>query len=245
MRKSGYIIVEGNIGVGKSTFTKLIVDELARVGCRSEYLPEPDEQNNNFLPLYYSNPKQYSYSMQMHLLHQRFRDTNFAAAGALADKGWFVMDRSYFGDLCFANVQRKLGYFTDFEFNSYVTAHRNMERIPFPTVAIFLKAAPETCKKRISKRMTEKAGRACESTIDIEYLANLQKEIDGLEEFMEKTSNVISLDWNDDLNSEQLSELAKEIVGKIVNCTDTKLNFYSPWGACANALFSSEVCEHD
>ena len=211
-KESGYVIIEGNIGVGKSTFSQLLVDALRRKGVRSEYLPEPDEKTNPFLAKYYADPARYAYATQMHLLHQRFKSTRYAQAAALAGKGWYVLDRSYYGDICFANVQVAQGSFTEAERDSYLDAHRNMrEFIEPPTVAIFLHASPETCKRRMDARARE-----CESGVPLDYLRALQREIDALEKTLKVRCPVIGLDWSDDIDERELRERADKLAQRLL-----------------------------
>ena len=241
MRTNGYVIIEGNIGAGKSTFAQALSKAIALYGCAAHYMPEPDETNNPFLPLYYADPKRWAFTMQAHLLSQRYEMTQFAQHGALAGKGWFIMDRSYFGDLYFANVQMKDGFFTPDEYRSYVSLHKAMQaNIHFPTAAIFLACEPKTCLTRINKRMTEKAGRACESSIQIGYLQSLQAEIVKMRNFLSTQTEVHILPWDEKQSDTEIFKKACEIAETLIK--DFKqLNFYSPWGACANALFRKET----
>lgn len=238
MNTSGYVIIEGNIGAGKSTFAKALTLALKKAGVNAEYLPEPDENTNPFLADYYADPKRYAFTMQMHLLGRRYAMTQYAQWGALCGKGWFVMDRSYFGDLCFANVQRKQGLFTESEFASYVNNHKAMQtNIHFPSAAIFLRCDADECIKRINARMSEKAGRKCESSIDKQYLQDLQIEIDQLENFMRNYSRIVSRDWTDPVDKTGIEFRAKAIADLLIDDCASRRDFYSPWGACANALF--------
>jgi deoxyadenosine/deoxycytidine kinase len=211
-RDSGYVIIEGNIGVGKSTFARLLADALRARGVRAEYLPEPDETTNPFLADYYADPAGNAYKMQMHLLHQRFKSTRYAQAAALAGKGWYILDRSYYGDICFANVQVADGYFKPAEIQSYLDAHRNMrEFIEPPTCAIFLKATPETCLRRIGVR-----NRNCEAGIPLSYLRALDKEIKSLAGTLVGRCNVWQYAWDVDRNETEQWNRAGEIAGELL-----------------------------
>lgn len=241
MKENGYIIIEGNIGAGKSTLAQAIVNAMQNRLLKSTYLAEPDEKTNPFLKSYYAQPNETAFKMQMHLLSTRYISTQAAQWGALSGLGWFVMDRSYFGDLCFANVQKKDGYFTNDEFNSYVNAHKAMQtNIHFPTAAIFLKSDVQICRQRIDKRISEKAGRKCESGISLEYLSSLQCEINKLQSFMENHTTVIELSYNADLNKDQIDSIASGIVDRLTNTNDNRNDFFSPWGACSNVLFNTK-----
>ena len=237
MKKNGYVIIEGNIGAGKSTFAEAIASALQDHGQTATKLMEPDEESNPFLPLYYSDPKRWAFTMQAFLLGKRFEMTQYAQHGALSGRGWFVMDRSYFGDLYFAVVQKHDRFFTSDEFNAYVNLHHAMQaNIHYPTAAIFLNCSPEICKKRIDKRMSEKAGRVCESSISMDYLESLQREIDKMNDFLSRQTKVISLDWNGDKDESGLKKAADQVVEILMN--DERSNsIYSPWGACAASLF--------
>lgn len=211
MEKSGYLILEGNIGVGKSTFSRLLADAFRKVAGRAEYLPEPDEKTNPFLAEYYESPAKTAYKMQMHLLHQRFKSTRYAQAAALAGKGWYVLDRSYYGDVAFARVQCELGYFRPAEAASYMDAHRNMrEFLEPPTAAIFLCAPPEVCARRIAER-----ARACESGVPLSYLQSLDREICSLRRTLGNRCRVLELDWSTDRNETELWELALRLAGQL------------------------------
>lgn len=236
MRQSGYIIVEGNIGAGKSTFAAALAKAFVALGHKAEYLAEPADGSNPFLPLYYEDPKRWAFTMQAHLLSKRYEMTQYAQHGALMGNGWYILDRSYFGDLYFANVQMKDGYFTPDEYASYVSLHKAMQaNIHFPTAALFLDCNPEECKQRISKRMSEREGRKCESAIDLSYLYSLRAEIGRLCDFMRTQTQTVVRDWNRELSASEIFARAKDIADLLIN---SEPNDYSPWGASASRLLS-------
>ncbi len=217
MEKShGVVIVEGLIGVGKSTLTEALAAQLG-----GEFIAEPDEKTNPFLALYYQDPARWSYTMQSHLLSCRYRAHLYAQSRVLHGRDtWVCMDRSFFGDSCFARVQKKLGYFCDAEYESYFRMHKDYQtHILYPTVAIFLHATPETCAKRIDRRISEKEGRKCESGIDIGYLSMLDQEINVLEkELANRGVSVISLDWDGELDGDGIQKAAAELAARVQNC---------------------------
>lgn len=213
MNDFGVVIIEGNIGVGKSTLTAELANALNGMP-----IFEPNETNNPFLPLYYADPKRWSYTMQTHLLSNRYRAHVYAQSKVLYERsGWVVMDRSYWGDACFARVQKKDGFFTDAEFESYFKLHKDMQtHILYPTAAVFLKCSPSVCKDRISKRMSEKEGRKCESSIDLDYLKSLDDEIETLRrELKSHGVPVFVYDWNAEKTEEQIERAAENIANAI------------------------------
>ena len=209
MKNFGNIIIEGLIGVGKSTFAKILAERLG-----GEYLPEPDETTNPFLADYYADPKRWAYTMQVHLLSARYRTHQYSQAKALYNReGWTVLDRSYFGDACFARVQQTLGLFDEREYESYFKLHKDMQtHILYPTVAIYLNATPETCARRINKRISEKLGRKCEDAIDLDYLRLLDAEIQTMKKDLSGNTLSIDLDWNDDQSAEEIERQVAKIV---------------------------------
>ncbi len=234
MKTSGFVVIEGNIGAGKSNFGLNLVLALRRLGLRAELLAEPDETSNPYLKDYYNKPERYALDMQVELLTRRFADTCYAQEGAQCGKGWFVMDRSYFGDLCFANVQRIDKYFEPRQWNTYVRLHHIMARyIMKPTAAIFLNVPVLECKERINERLSKKEGRLCESAINPDYLYKLQTEINNLKDGLTSNgTNVISVDWARKRTEAEINDFADEIAAKITCAKTLSINeeSYSPWG---------------
>ena len=208
---SGVIIIEGNIGAGKSTFAQALAGRLG-----AEYIPEPAEGTNPYLESYYEAPARWAFEMQMFLLTSRFRAHRYACARAMHKSGFCVMDRSYYGDIAFAKVQRKLGYFSERDYKTYLMHHRDMQGfLPPPSYAIFLEADPAVCSKRIAKRASEIAGRQCESGIDIGYLQDLDSMIRTLCNDMRGTCPVSEIDYTRDRTAAEVEACADSVAAMI------------------------------
>lgn len=222
--KSGLIIIEGNIGAGKSTFAKLLAERLNGV-----YLEEPDEKTNPYLADYYKDPARWAFDIQMYLLSKRYRMHQDAQTTILNRKDTFiVMDRSYYGDVCFAIVQKELGYFSDRDYATYLALHTDMKtHVLPPTMAIFLDANADTCKGRIDKRMSEKEGRKCESSIDLGYLTALNAEIGKLAESMKGQTVVKHLDWNGDKNKAGIEAVCDKIANELLTKQSSVYDFWT------------------
>lgn len=159
------IYVEGPIGVGKSTYCKEIASRL-----NYRVIEEP-VKSNPYLELFYQDPKKYAYEMQIYLLHRRIGLQQLAAAEALfsPDFDGAMLDRSLFGDRCFAEMHHEEGNISDIQMHAYLTAIKNMQLMIFPpTILVFLDSEPEICLKRIEHR-----SRGCETGIKIDYLERL------------------------------------------------------------------------
>lgn len=198
---SGVIIVEGNIGAGKSTFALHLAKAL-----EGEYLPEPADGTNPYLEDYYRDPARWAFEMQMFLLTRRYRAQKYAQGEVRHKGGFVVLDRSYYGDVCFANVQRQLGYFSERDYETYLSHHADMKvNLEPPAMAIFLVVDTSICKDRINRRLSEKEGRKCESGISLDYLDRLDSEIKKLADSLKGKTIVKEMPWNGERSAEQIA----------------------------------------
>lgn len=173
------IIVEGLIGVGKSTFTK---EASKHFNLTPMYESVGD---NPFLEKFYSeDSKRWAYTLQMHFLYDRF-------SKHLPENT--LLDRSIFGDSCFANILRDDGVLSEDEHNSYMKHFEMLKPyIPPVDVCIHLHVSVEQAMERISKR-----GRGFESGIEESYLHKLQAQVMQIPDRLPKSTKYIKLDWYD------------------------------------------------
>ncbi len=209
------ISIEGNIGVGKSTFVEKVLK--ANWG-NCEIVPEPidlwnqitDESGRNILHTFYSDIKRYAYSFQnvacitrMMKMEETFRNS---------PNKYIFLDRSLATD---ANVFEKMlfdsGMMTEQEHKMYLLWYdfywkyvrdRNTNK----SIHIYLKCDAEICLQRIQKR-----GRDEEKGITIEYLNDLNKYHDAW--LNSGTENAIVIDCNEDFehNPEKQIEMIQTI----------------------------------
>lgn len=141
------IITAGMIGVGKTTLTGLIAEHF---GTKAFYEPVGD---NPVLPLYYSDPKQYGFLLQIYFLNRRFD----MIKKALADDN-NVLDRSIYEDALFTSENHKDGNITDAEMSVYTQLLNNMmaelQKLPkkAPDLLVYAETDFETILYRIKKR---------------------------------------------------------------------------------------------
>lgn len=141
------IITAGMIGVGKTTLTGLIAEHF---GTKAFYEPVGD---NPVLPLYYSDPKQYGFLLQIYFLNRRFD----MIKRALADDN-NVLDRSIYEDALFTSENHKDGNITDSEMTVYTQLLDNMmselQQLPkkAPDLMVYAETDFETILYRIKKR---------------------------------------------------------------------------------------------
>ena len=154
-----YIVVEGPIGVGKTSLVKKLGDSLG-----SELLLEKAEENP-FIVRFYQNPRQYALSTQLNFLLQRaqqvqnFRQIDLFQNSHIAD---FMIDK----DRLFAELT-----LTNDELNLYQQIYQHMTiDAPRPDLVIYLQAPVEILRGRITKR-----GIDYEQQIKDDYLTRLSE----------------------------------------------------------------------
>ena len=211
-------IVEGLIGAGKSTLTKMLGQAL---GSSTLVLDEPDEVGglNPYLGDYYADAKRWSFTMQAHLLGLRFRSHQAAQWHALSGAGHAVLDRSYFGDTAFARLQHKCGFMSDREYETYRALYHAMTAsVLLPSVCVRVLVSPQVAVDRVSRRMSAREGRRCEATIGLDYLHDLETEIDHMVGVL-RAQGVCVLDvpWDEDRDESSLRAAVAGLAHRIIN----------------------------
>ena len=155
-----YIVVEGPIGVGKTSLAKRLSRDLG-----SELLLEKPEENP-FLGSFYRNPRQYALPTQLQFLLQRaqqvqdFRQADlFRGSQMVAD---FMVDK----DVLFAQMTLSKDELALYQ---QIYAHLTLDA-PRPDLVIYLQAPIATLRERISRR-----GIDYEQQIRDDYLQRLSE----------------------------------------------------------------------
>lgn len=168
-------VVEGIIGAGKSTFCQRLGQT---IGANCVLMREPDEiEGNPYLDDYYKDPKKWAFTMQMHLLHERWR--LYQMAKRQSEVGFTViMDRYLWGDFAFAQTVHQLKIMSDREFETYQKCYSNIIKyVKPPEVMIYLQVNPHVAYQRVKQRMIDTPTRECEKEVDLMYLRTLEKNV--------------------------------------------------------------------
>ena len=135
------IVIEGVVGVGKSSLMNLLSDE--------GYLAfEEPVVDNPVLDKFYYDRKRYSFPLQVFFLNKRFEHIKKAAKVDNA-----VMDRSIYGDAIFARMLNLADEMSDEEFAIYSELLQNMlEHVHRPKLMVYLEIGVDEAMRRIQKR---------------------------------------------------------------------------------------------
>lgn len=159
-RVNDMIVIEGVVGVGKSSLMHLL-------GAQGYEEFEEPVVDNPILDKFYYDRKRYSFPLQVFFLNKRFehikKTNNFKNA---------VMDRSIYGDAIFARMLNLNNEMSDEEFGIYQELLENMlEHVRAPKLMVFLEVSVDEAMRRIQKR-----GRDYELIVERDYWQNLNDE---------------------------------------------------------------------
>ncbi len=156
-RKYRYIVVEGPIGVGKTSLARLLADH---IGC--DLLLEAPE-NNPFLANFYREPQRWGLATQLFFLFQRvnqlsgLKQLDMFAQPTVSD---YLFDK----DPLFARLN-----LTDDEFALYQRIYDHLApQAPMPDLVVYLQAPVESLMARVKRRAA-----AYERGITDDYLSRL------------------------------------------------------------------------
>ena len=190
LQRFRHIAVEGPIGAGKTTLTRLIA---ARIGADA-MLEQPAE--NPFLDRFYDDMAGYAFQTQLFFLFQRERQMR-----AMAQPSMFahavVSDFMFAKDALFAKLN-----LSDDEYRLYAQMHRPIAaQLREPDLVVWLRASPRALLARVRSR-----GVAMERGIDLVYLdrlcdayAEFFDGYDGAPVFVVDTEHLNPLDRDPDL----------------------------------------------
>lgn len=139
--KYRYIVVEGPIGVGKTSLTR----RLAEHSGATALLEKPEE--NPFLTHFYQDPARHALPTQLFFLFQRINEVRDLVQMDLFRTS-SVADYLFDKDALFARLN-----LSDDEFALYQNIYRNLApQAPPPDLVIYLQASPEALIERVRRR---------------------------------------------------------------------------------------------
>ena len=189
--KGGIYIIEGIIGVGKTTLGTSLENYLNNVGLQCKFYKE--YFNEDLLNQFIGDMKKYSFFFQMMMVVKRIEiykeAEEFSKLGGIA-----FIDRSLVGDMVFAEMHHKNGNISDDEWKIYNNFIKS-EKLFTPSACIYLQCNTNTSVNRMNNR-----GIISEvNNYDINYINTLK---DMYDHVISNINNIkiISLDWNNPIN---------------------------------------------
>lgn len=154
-----YIVIEGNIGAGKTTLAKMIAKEFNAKIILEQFADNP------FLPKFYSDPDKYSFQLELSFLAERYKQLNQELTSRDLFKPFSVADYYFMKSLIFAKAT-----LSEDEYNLYRQIFNIIYKsIPRPDLYVYLHVDVKNLKSNIIKR-----GRDYEQGISADYLTKLQ-----------------------------------------------------------------------
>jgi deoxyadenosine/deoxycytidine kinase len=153
-----FITIEGNIGVGKTTFSKMLADVL---NCR---IVLEEFADNPFLPKFYEQPERYAFSLELFFMAERYRqlgdlrDQDLFSNGVVSD--YFFVKSKLFAENNLSDDELLL-------FNRL--SDIALKNLPKPDLIIYLHSEVSRLQENIKKR-----ARSYEQNISDDYLLDIQ-----------------------------------------------------------------------
>jgi deoxyadenosine/deoxycytidine kinase len=170
--KPKVLIVEGNIGAGKSTFLNMISKHL---DVQPVYEPDQKWQNvgdgENLLDKFYQDPKRWAYTFQTYAFVTRVLEQELSTKknpGVVQ-----IIERSVYADrYCFARNCYEMGVLSALEWKLYLEWFTWLvdSYTVKPAGFIYLQTDPEVCYQRVLKR-----SRSAEKSVSLDYLKMLHQ----------------------------------------------------------------------
>jgi len=165
-------ILEGNIGVGKTTFLDLIQKNIALIDVALEPLHNWQKKvyGQSLLANFYQNQQRWAYSLETFAMMCRVNEHLKDQENANPNR---IIERSiYSGHYCFSLNGYKNGFMSDVEWDLYNQWFNFLipQKCKPPRGFIYLRANPDIAAKRIKKR-----NRLAEKKITYAYLEQIHE----------------------------------------------------------------------
>jgi deoxyguanosine kinase len=158
--KYNYVVIEGNIGAGKTTLAGKIADQFNARLILERFADNP------FLPKFYSDPDKYSFPLELSFLADRYKQLREELVVQDLFKAFTIADYYFMKSLVFA-----ASTLTGDEYNLYRQIFYIIYgSLPKPDIYVYLHLKPEKLLQNIEKR-----GRNYEKSITKDYLKKIEE----------------------------------------------------------------------
>lgn len=182
-----FIAIEGNIGAGKTTLSKMIAEDFNAKLVLERFADNP------FLPKFYDDQMRYAFPLEMSFLADRYQQFTDDTSQFDLFKNFMVSDYDIFKSLIFAKITLQAD-----EFNLYRKVFSFMyKEVKKPDIYLYLYQNTERLLANIKKR-----GRDYEQKIDPVYLEKINRGyLDFIKTLPNQNSIVLDLSELDFVNN--------------------------------------------
>ncbi len=154
-----YLVIEGNIGAGKTSLASMIAEKHNARLILEQYADNP------FLPKFYKDQERYSFPLELSFLAARYNQLHRELTSPELFQPFTVADYFFSKSLIFAKITLQVD-----EYNLYRQLFDIIhQQLPKPDLYVYLYLSVEKLVSNIRKR-----GRDYEQDITPEYLENVQ-----------------------------------------------------------------------
>ena len=158
--KYNYVVIEGNIGAGKTTLASKIAEQYNAQLILERFADNP------FLPKFYSDPDKYSFPLELSFLADRYRQLKDELVSRDLFKSFTIADYYFMKSLVFATTTLNGDEYNLYRQIFYII----YGSLPKPDIFVYLHINADRLLENIANR-----GRSFEKSISKKYLENIQE----------------------------------------------------------------------
>ena len=155
-----FIAIEGNIGSGKTTLSKMIAEEFGAKLILEQFADNP------FLPKFYEDKKKYAFPLEMSFLAERYQQLSDETIQPELFSPFIISDYYVFKSLIFAEITLEEEEFKLYK-KLFMMMYNNLAK---PDLFVYLYQDTDRLLENIEKR-----GRDYEKNIEANYLNMIHK----------------------------------------------------------------------
>ena len=180
------IVIEGNIGGGKSTILNMI-SQRTRIPV---FLEPVDTEWKQGLEYFYTDNSRWGFTFNLNVLmtYNRWKNNDFKA----------IYERCPLSSKeVFSKLQHDSGKMTNYENEMYQELYAKLAWEP--EVVIYIKTPAHVCYERMNSR-----GRECEANVPLDYLTKVHEKYEDLCQIVMQKKNIKLFTINGDQTSEDV-----------------------------------------
>ena len=190
------IIVDGNIGCGKTTVIKRLNDDI-----RIPIFLEPLHKWNELLTRFYENPSKWAFPFNLEVMtsFHEWKNNTFPA----------IYERSPLS--CrevFTQLNHEMGHMHHLELSVFDKIYKELSWNP--DALIYIRTDPDICASRMHER-----ARACEKDVPLEYIKKVHQKYEDMIESVHSSNNMKVFIVNGNRDKNEVYEEVKAIVSSL------------------------------